>query len=134
MLRRFFEAIRVVPSSNQVRGRAEVVEDVLYGLNSNSDSEAVQAVAQLTSALCSNQCAGVVDAGFFIFFKVRNGEGDFQIFHKRLTVRERKVINANPTVLSDPYQILEKLEGAVGLEHQRAEELRAISRAGNASE
>ena len=127
MIRSIFEAIRGPSKNKNLNDRAKIIEDVLYGQLSSPDSEAVQAVAQLTSALCSNQCAGVVDAGVFIFFKVKNDNDEFQIFSKRLTIKERAIINNAPTLLKNPYRILEDLENAIALDHDRAEELRLIA-------
>ena len=104
-----------------------MAEDVLLGRLSGNDTEAVRAVAELTTALCNNKCEGVVDAGFFIFFKVLNEAGHFQIFHKRLTVEERAIINQQPSMLMEPSRLLVRLEHAIGLELERAAELRAIA-------
>lgn len=134
MLRKFFSAIRRGISSKEVTGRAGVIEDVLLGKMSGNDSEAILAVAQLTTALCNNKCEGVVDAGFFIFFKVMNSSGHFQIFHKRLTVAERAMINDQPSLLKEPMKILERFDKAVALEQARAEELRSIALSGKAEE
>lgn len=127
MLTRVFSAIKKVFSKQQVSERAEIAEDILYGKASSADLDAVRAVAELTAALCSNQCAGVVDAGVFVFFKIKTDKGDFQIFHKRLTVRERAAINKKPSILSEPYRLLERLDDVVALEHDRATELRQIA-------
>lgn len=126
MLRRIFSAIREGLTSKQVTDRAGVIEDVLLGKMSGNDSEAIQAVAQLTTALCNNKCEAVVDAGFFIFFKVKKDD-NFQIFHKRLTVQERATINNKPSILQEPMRILESFDNAVALDAARALELRAIA-------
>ncbi len=130
MLTKVIEKIRRIVNRPSVKERAELVEDVLYGRTSETDTMAVQAVAQLTTALCNNQCEGVVDAGTFIFFKVKANTEHFQIFHKKLTVRERRLLNNNPTILKEPYKILEKLENAVVLDREQAERLRAIATEG----
>lgn len=127
MFAKFFSAIKKGLSSKEVTDRAELVEDVLFGKTSGSDSEAVLAIAQLTKSLCNNKTAAAVDAGLYVFFKIKTESGDFQIFHKRLTVRERAVINHKPTLLTDPYRLLENLENAIALSHERAEELRRIA-------
>jgi hypothetical protein len=127
VLKRVFSAIREGLTSKQVTDRAGVVEDVLLGKMSGNDSEAIQAVAQLTTALCNNKCEGVVDAGFFIFFKVKTKDDNFQIFHKRLTVKERSVINDKPSILLEPTRILERFDDAVALDAAKALELRAIA-------
>lgn len=131
MLGKFINGIRRIASRSEVLERAEIVEDVLYGRTSDADTSAVQAVAQLTTALCNNQCEGVVDAGTFVFFKVRANTEHFQIFHKKLTIRERRLLNNNPTILNEPYKILEKLEKAVALDRQQAERLREIAQRSN---
>lgn len=127
MLTRMFSAVQKRLSGKHVSDRASIAEDVLFGNASSSDTEAVLAVAQLTTALCNNKCAGVVDAGVFIFFKAKAEDGDFQIFYKRLTVRERALLNDQPSILRDPYSLLEKLDKARQLDQDRATELRKIA-------
>lgn len=126
MWNRFFSAVRKGVTSQVVLDRAGMVEDVLLGKMSGNDIEAVRVVAEVTTALCSNNCEGMFDAGFFIFFKVRNEDGVFQIFHKRLGVEERAILNRYPTLLNEPSRLLERLENAIPLELARAAELRAI--------
>ncbi|MBO6551503.1 MAG: hypothetical protein JJ926_09565 [Roseitalea sp.] len=121
-----FSYFKRVINRESVSEKADIIEDLLLGRAASSDTESIKAVAQLTTALCNNQCEGVVDAGPFIFFKLKANSDQFQIFHKRLTVRERRVLNRNPTILNDPYKILEKLEGAVRLEDERATQFRSI--------
>ena len=128
MLNEIVKGIRRLVGRDELQERAEIIEDVLYGRSSTADTSAVEAIAHLTTALCNNQCEGVVDAGFFIFFKVKANTTDFQIFHKRLTVRERRLLNKNPTILSQPHMILEKLESAAVLDREQAGRLREISR------
>lgn len=121
------KGIQRLASRSSVVERAEIIEDVLYGRASETDILAVQAVAQLTTALCNNQCEGVVDAGTFIFFKIKANSDHFQIFFKKLTVRERRLLNNTPTILNEPYKILEKLENAVVLDREQANRLREIA-------
>jgi hypothetical protein len=113
--------------NKEVKDRAEIVQDVLFGKSSGTDADAILAVAQLTTALCNNQCAAVVDAGPFVFFKIKTESGEFQIFHKRLTVRERKIINDQPSLLADPYGLLKSIENVLALDHDRAAEFRKLA-------
>ena len=126
MWSKLFSAIRSGLSNKQVIDRAGMVEDVLLGKMSGNDVEAVRAVAEITTALCSNNCEGIFDGGFFIFFKVRTEAGTFQIFYKRLGVDERAILTRHPTLLLEPSKLLQRLENALPLALERAAELRAI--------
>ncbi|MDB5577713.1 MAG: hypothetical protein JWR80_2889 [Bradyrhizobium sp.] len=124
---KLFSAVKGFFTSSEVSDRAQVVEDVLFGKTSGTDADAVLAVANLTTSLCNNKCTATVDAGLFVFFKAMNEAKEFQIFYKRLTVRERTIINERPTLLKDPHLLLENLEHALALSHERAAALRVIS-------
>lgn len=127
MLTRAFKAIRGLLASRQISERAELLEDALYGHGSKPDIEAISAIAGLTTALCNNKCSAAVDAGLFVFFKIQLESGDFQIFYKRLTRRERTLLNRRPSLLKEPAKLLESLDDPIPLEHVKAAELRRIS-------
>lgn len=127
MFKKSLKFIKNAITSKEVLDRAIIAEDILWGRATGADSEAVQAVSQLTTALCNNNCEGVVDAGIFIFFKVKNNEGSYQIFHKRLSVKERSIINEHPTILENPYKIFENLEKCAALGFDQAAEMREVA-------
>lgn len=127
MLSKIFSVVKNVLSKKQVQDRAGLLEDALYGHGAKPDIEAVMAVANLTTALCNNKCSAAVDAGMFVFFKVELENEKFQIFHKRLTVRERGLLNRQPSLLNEPQTLLEKLDDPLPLDHDRALELRQLS-------
>ena len=124
----FISKIKDVFTSDDVKNRAEVLEDVLHGKGSATDIEALNALATLITALCNNKTAGVVHGGVFIFYKIKNEAGDFVIFYKRLTVQERILINRRPTLLQDPYKLLENIEAGIAIEAQQALKLREIAK------
>ncbi|MEO1019491.1 MAG: hypothetical protein AAFY56_17635, partial [Pseudomonadota bacterium] len=57
-------------SKDEIEKRARVAEDVLFGRLSGSDVEAIGKIAELTTALCNNDCEAAMDGGIFVFFKV----------------------------------------------------------------
>ena len=127
MFSKFFSSIKSAFSNKDVKERADILENLLYGQASSSDLEGIHAIAQLTTSLCNNNCGGVVDAGVFVFCKIKDTSGDFQIMYKRLTVQERIKLNERPTLLQDPYKLLENLESAVMLDRQEAIKLKQIA-------
>lgn len=127
MLKRFKSAWKALISSDALQERSEVVEDVLYGKMSSMDIEAIKATADFVTAVCSNNCEAAVDAGSIVFFKVKNENGEYQIIHKRLNVRERIFLNKNPTALKSPMVLLERFESGIPLDFDHAAELRRIS-------
>lgn len=127
MLTRSFKAVKRLLTGKNVSDSAELVGDALYTHGSKPDIEAISAVAGLTTALCNNQCSAAVDAGLFVFFKIQLESGDFQIFYKRLTRRERTLLNRQPSLLKEPTNLLESLDDPVALEHDKASEFRRIS-------
>lgn len=127
MFRRLSTWYKQLISNEQLQDRAELVEDVLYGAMSSADSEAVKATAELTTALCNNDCEAAVDAGSYVFFKVRNSEDKYQVFFKRLNVRDRNYLNHNPSAMKEPMKLLERFEEGRALGFERAAELRQIS-------
>lgn len=127
MLSRFFGGIRSTANKKEVQDRAKIAEDVLFGQVSGNDIEAIKAVAEVVSSLCDNQTEGVFDGGVFVFFKIKNESGNFQVFSKRLTVQERAIINEKPTIMADPYQLLQNLEVAKAISREKTLELREIA-------
>lgn len=126
MLIRIRNAWRALMSSGELAGRVEIVEDVLYGAMSTTDSEAIKATAELTTALCNNSCEAAVDAGSYVFFKIKNQDDEYQVFYKRLNTRDRKYLNSHPSALKHPMQLLDRLEVGEALEFERAAELRHV--------
>lgn len=112
--------------SKDVKDRAALAEDVAFGLGANNDIEAIRATAELTTSLCNNGVEAAVDGHFFVYFKVKNAEGNFQIFHKRLTIRERAILNRSPSLLQKPQELLGQFERYRAVEIERAAELRSI--------
>jgi hypothetical protein len=127
MLSKFFRVFRSNVSNEEIKSRINLAEDVLYGKISAGDTDALKAVADLTAAVCSNKCTCVVDAGIFIFIKVKNTEGEFQIYFKKLTTEERIILNERPSLLAKPYTILERIEEIKTLNDKRALELKKIA-------
>lgn len=93
MLSRFFSVFRSAISKKEVIDRASIAEDILFGQISGADIEAVKAISELVSALCDRKTEGAIDAGVFVFLKIKSESGIFQVFTKRLTVQERAIIN-----------------------------------------
>jgi hypothetical protein len=127
VLRRIFRAIGRAISSDETRDRAQLVEDVLFGSLATADIEAMKVVSELVSSLCDRKTEAVIDGMIFIFCKIKNEKGDFQVLTKRLTVRERALINSYPTIISEPHRLLEKLENVKLISPDRAGELRKIA-------
>lgn len=127
MLSRFFSGRRSSTSKKEVLDRSRIIEDVLFGQASSSDNDAIRAVAELVSSLCDNKTEAVVDAGVFVFFKIKGPNENFRVFTKRLTVRERAILNDTPTIIGDPYTLLKKLEDAKALDPAKTIELRTIA-------
>lgn len=114
-------------SKDEIEKRARVAEDVLFGRLSGSDVEAIGKIAELTTALCNNDCEAAMDGGIFVFFKVEVEPSKFQIFHKRLTVRERALLSSKPSLLQDPSRLLEKFDEVAGLHAEKAAEFRKLA-------
>ena len=127
MLGRFFRAVGRAVNSKETRDRAKLVEDVMFGNLASADIEAMKVVSELVSSLCDRETEAAIDGRIFVFFKIRNSNGTFQVFTKTLTVSERALINAQPTILADPHRLLEKLEDAKSVDPERAAELRRIA-------
>lgn len=127
MLGRFFRAVGRALNSTETKDRAKLVEDVLFGNLASADVEAMKVVAELVSSLCDRKIEASIDARIFVFFKVKKSNGDFQVFTKTLTVGERALINDQPTIMAEPQRLLEKLEGAKGIDPERTSELRRIA-------
>jgi hypothetical protein len=105
-----FEIVRRFVESRQVKRRAKLAEDVLFGAaNVKVDKEIADATARLTEALCRNNSVGAVDCGMFVFIKLRESHGAFMIVAKRLTVDERIGLNEKHDLLYDPRGLAEWL-------------------------
>jgi hypothetical protein len=111
-------------SSDAVKTRADAVEDVLFGhANIDVDFKVVDMTAKLISALVGNGSAAVVDSGAFLFIKTPDNVGSSHIFVKRLTVLDRAILNADPTIVQSPSDVLEKLRDARRLSKNRIDQL-----------
>lgn len=108
----------------EFKERANLVEDALFGKASAQDYEGMKALAPLVTALCNNNTACVCDGGPYVFYKIKNQDGDFVVFYKRLTVGERRILNNNPTLLGDPHKLLENIKAGIEMEKKQADKLR----------
>ncbi len=86
MISRSWSNIKNFVGSENVKQRGEVLGGILASSASYGDHEALKALAPLVTALCSNNITGVSDVGLYIFYKIKNESGEYQIFFKRLTV------------------------------------------------
>jgi hypothetical protein len=104
--------------------RAEIVEDVLFGKASiDTDVKVVEMTARLVEALDRRTTAAAVDTGLFLFLKVPDGDGKYQMMARRLTVSDRAALNEDPTLVQRPTEILELLK-ARRIEPERLGEIR----------
>ena len=96
--------------TKQAREKIKIAEDMLFGKgNSEIDQRIAESTARLTEALCKNSTQGVVDAGAFIFAKIKQTDGTFAIYSKRLSINDRMMLNDQPQLLDDPSSLLSQL-------------------------
>jgi hypothetical protein len=104
----------------EVNKRARAVEDLLFGHgNIDVDKKVVEMTASLVSALKGSSSGAVVDSGLFLFIKLPDGEGDFHIFAKRLTLEDRAILNEDPTIVQTPATTLSRLRDARKISAER---------------
>jgi hypothetical protein len=111
-------------SKPEVLERASAVEDLLFGHgNIDIDKKVVEMTASLVSALKESSSAAVIDSGLFLFIKLPDGEGSFHILAKRLTLRDRAVLNEDPTIVQTPAKALRRLKDARKVSSERIRSL-----------
>jgi hypothetical protein len=127
-LKRIIFSLRRFVSRRDVMEKAEIVQDVLFGhATVDVDEKVVNMTATLVTSLSGNASAAVVDTGLFIFIKIPDGAGSHQILAKRLTVDDRRILNNDPTLISQPQAILQRIKDAKQIEKDRLAYMKEIS-------
>lgn len=119
-------------ANKEVQARVAAMEDALFGhANIDVDLKVVEMTAKLVTALSENDShAAVVDSGLFLFIKLSDGSGGYDIFAKRLTLSDRATLNEDPTIVQTPAAVLDRLKDARKI---RVEKLREIDEAAASS-
>ena len=121
----FFRFLSLAPLMKKT---IDAIVDILYGRYSKADIDATLATAQLTSSLCNNKCTATLDAGIFIFIKLKKEDGEYHIYHKRMTVRDRLILEREPDLIEKPDDLFKRLSGSlIALEIEQANILRKIA-------
>lgn len=111
---------------SDIKVKANHLESALLEPLRASEAQESEALQNLVASLVKIEGEAVVDVGPFIFIKSKDESGNYQIFHKRLTLFERMQLNENPDLLSDASS-LKKLLGDVGLSRDElAKEIQSI--------
>ena len=96
--------------SKQVQDRTQIIEDVLFGIKSLDIANGVaRSTIELIESLRNHKGTVVIDAGLFIFLKKPGADGEDDIFVKRLTVEERAFLDADPSRVMRPDEILKTI-------------------------
>jgi hypothetical protein len=114
-------------SRREVQDKAKIIEDMLFGFgNIDIDNKIVEMTAKLVTALKDGASAAVIDSGAFLFIKVPDASGGSHVFCKGLTIRDRTILNNDPTIVGAPTEVLSRLQEAREISHERLEELENI--------
>lgn len=92
-------------SRKEVASTVNIAGDVLYGhLTSEADSRLMSSLSEMLKSIDGIKNV-VIDSGPFLIIKISHSE-NVSLYVKRLTLRDRAILNENASILEDPYKVL----------------------------
>jgi uncharacterized protein YjbI with pentapeptide repeats len=113
--------IKGLANSSKVKERAGVAGNVLLGQQDRETTVALaKAAVELENAFKGKKGAIAIDMGLFIFLRKSSQDGDGDTYFKRLTIKERSLLDDDPTLLGDPERLFSEIKGMNKLQAKNA--------------